>query len=260
MPPGRFLSDAEIERLEGWPESIERRDLVRYCELGGEDLAFVRGQRGAANQLGIALQLCSMRWLGFVPEELPGAPEEVLTTLGASLDVAPRAIFDYAVRAPTRVEHRLLVRDHAGYRAFSERDLGALGGRFVDAALELYVNEIDAVCQAAAMIDGGSPGAILLAWLHRFYAYFTSKQLVAAELLEHSGADDPVFGTGYTRVIEAGRPLLLAARDSGEIQVDLTLEQILDMLVAIAKIPGTASYRAPILQAALQTLRTTQDA
>jgi len=24
MPPGRFLSDAEIERLEGWPEVMAR--------------------------------------------------------------------------------------------------------------------------------------------------------------------------------------------------------------------------------------------
>ncbi len=124
----------------------------------------------------------------------------------------------------------------------------------------LYVDEIDAVCEAAATIDGDSPGAILAAWLRRFYAYFTSKRLVAAELLKHSDADDPVFGTGYTRVLNAGRPLLLAASNSGEIQVELTLEQILDMLAAIAKIPGTASYRAPILEAALQALRTTKNA
>ncbi len=130
-----FLSDAEIERLEGWQEAIGRRDLVRYFALDGEDLAFVRGQRGAANQLGIALQLCSLRWLGFIPKDLAGSPEEALATLGGALDVAPRAIFDYAVRAPTRVEHRLLVRDHAGYRAFSDRDLEALGGRLVDTAL-----------------------------------------------------------------------------------------------------------------------------
>ena len=124
----------------------------------------------------------------------------------------------------------------------------------------LYVGEIDAVCEAAATIDGDSPWAILETWLRRFYTYFTSKRLVAAELLEHSGADDPVFGTGYTRVINAGRPLLVAARQSGEIQVDLTLEQILDMLIAIAKIPGAASYRAPILQAAIQSLATTKKA
>ena len=122
--------------MEGWPEAIERRDLVRYFALDGEDLDFVREQRGAADRLGIALQLCSLRWLGFVPEDLADAPEDALVMLGAALDVAPRAIFDYAVRAPTRVEHRLAVREHGGYRAFSEAQLAQVGGRLVDAALE----------------------------------------------------------------------------------------------------------------------------
>ncbi len=118
----------------------------------------------------------------------------------------------------------------------------------------LYVDEIDAVCAAAAVIDGDSPGAILIAWLRRFYTYFTSKRFVATELLEHTGADDPVFGTGYTRVLAAGRPLLLAAHESGEIRDGLTTEQILDMIAAIAKIPGADNYREPILDAALSAL------
>jgi AcrR family transcriptional regulator len=124
----------------------------------------------------------------------------------------------------------------------------------------LYVDEIDAVCEAAAAIGGDSPGASLTAWLRRFYAYFTSKRLVAAELLKHSDADDPVFGAGYARVLDAGRPLLLAAQASGETRSALTLEQILDMVVAIAKIPGDPSYREPILQAALDSLRPIKDA
>jgi AcrR family transcriptional regulator len=118
----------------------------------------------------------------------------------------------------------------------------------------LYVDEIDAVCEAAATIDGGTPGALFTSWLRRFFTYFTSKRLVAAELLEPSGADDPVFGAGYARVLAAGRPLLLAARESGEIRGDLTLAQILDMVAAIAKIPGETDYREPILQAALDAL------
>ena len=124
----------------------------------------------------------------------------------------------------------------------------------------LYVDEIDAVCEAAAMIGGDTPGASLTAWLRRFYGYFTSKRLVAAELLKHSDPDDPVFGTGYTRVLDAGRPLLLAAQASRETRSDLTLEQILDMIAAIAKIPGDTGYREPILQAALDSLRPIRDA
>jgi Domain of unknown function (DUF4158)/Tn3 transposase DDE domain len=136
VPPGRFLSEAETERLGAFPDAIERRDVVRFFSLAGEDLAFVRAQRGAANQLGIALQLGALRWLGFVPEDLPGAPPEALAALGAALDVQPRAIFDYAVRAPTRVEHRMLVRAHAGFRPFTERELDALRVRLIEEALE----------------------------------------------------------------------------------------------------------------------------
>jgi hypothetical protein len=49
---------------------------------------------------------------------------------------APREIFDYAVRAPTRAEHRLLVRAHAGFRPFTEDELDRLRARLVDVALE----------------------------------------------------------------------------------------------------------------------------
>ena len=118
----------------------------------------------------------------------------------------------------------------------------------------LYVDEIDAVCAAATTIAGDSPGAKLIAWLRRFYAYFTSKRVVAAELLEHASAKDPVFSAGYARVLAAGRPLLDAARAAGEVQADLTLEQILDLIASIAKIPGSNRYRKPILEAALGTL------
>jgi AcrR family transcriptional regulator len=122
----------------------------------------------------------------------------------------------------------------------------------------LYVDEIDAVCQAAATITGDSPADILMAWLRRFYAYFTSKRFVAAELLEHTDRDDPVFGAGLARVFNASRPLLRAAQQSREVRSDLTLEQILDMIAAVAKIPGDPEYREPILHAALDALRPTK--
>ena len=101
----------------------------------------------------------------------------------------------------------------------------------------------------------GLSGAIFLAWLRRFFDYFTSKRHVAAELLEHSDSDNPVFGAGRPRVLAAGRPLLLAAQDAHEVRGDLTLEQILDMVVAIAKIPGDPGYLEPILDATLDGLR-----
>ena len=119
----------------------------------------------------------------------------------------------------------------------------------------LYIDEVDAVCRAAATIGGDTPGAAFMAWLRRFFIYFTSKRHVAAELLEHSDLQNPVFGAGRPRVLAAGRPLLKAAQEAHQVRGELTLEQILDMVVAIGKIPEDPGYLEPILDAALDGLQ-----
>src|ERR1019366_8895013 len=55
----------------------------------------------------------------------------------------------------------------------------------------LYTDEVDAVCQAAKTAGGQPPGAVLQAWLHRFFAFATSKRHIAAELLEHTDRSNP---------------------------------------------------------------------
>ena len=124
----------------------------------------------------------------------------------------------------------------------------------------LYTDEVNAVCKAAETIDGETPGAALVAWLHRFFAFTTSKRHIAAELLKQTDRSDPLFKNNRTRVMTAGRPLLAAAQHAGEIRDDLTLEQILDMIVAIATIHGDTRYTEPILQTALDGLRPPADA
>jgi len=123
----------------------------------------------------------------------------------------------------------------------------------------LYTNEVDAICEAAETVDGETPGAALMAWLHRFFAFFISKRHVASKLLEHSDSSNPVFGESRARVFAAGRPLLVAAQHTHEVRDDLTLEQILDMVVAIATIHGDTRYLEPILQTALDGLRPSTD-
>ena len=129
----------------------------------------------------------------------------------------------------------------------------------------LYTDEVNAVCNAAETSGGETsggetPGAILEAWLHRFFAFATSKRHIAAELLEHTDRSDPIFGSNRARVIAAGRPLLVAAQRAHEIRDDLTLEQVLDMVIAIATIHGDTHYLEPILQTALDGLRPPGDA
>src|SRR5260221_2716253 len=118
----------------------------------------------------------------------------------------------------------------------------------------LFTDEVDAICQAAETVDGETPGAALMAWLHRFFAFATTKHHVASELLAHSDSSNPVFSESRARVLAAGRPLLVAAQQVHEVRDDLTLEQVLDMVVAIAVIQGDTRYLEPILQTALDRL------
>jgi AcrR family transcriptional regulator len=119
----------------------------------------------------------------------------------------------------------------------------------------LYTDEVDAVCQTIDTVTGETPGSVLIAWLHRFFAFSTSKRLIASELLTHADSTNPVFGESRARVIAAGRPLLASAQSAQEVRGDLTLEQILDMIVAIARISGDPGYLEPILQSALDGIR-----
>ena len=121
----------------------------------------------------------------------------------------------------------------------------------------LYTDEVDVICDAAKALEGGEPPAkALFAWLDHVFAFFTSKRPVGAELLRHSETGNRFFSQNRDRVMAAGRPLLEAAQRNREIRDDLSLEQILDMISAIAKIQGEPDYLPPILQAALDGLRT----
>jgi hypothetical protein len=94
-----------------------------------------------------------------------------------------------------------------------------------------------------------------MAWLHRFFAFASTKHHVGSELLAHSDRSNPVFGESRARVLAAGRPLLAAAERTHEVRDNLTLQQILDMIVAIATIHNDNRYLEPILRAALDGLR-----
>jgi AcrR family transcriptional regulator len=123
----------------------------------------------------------------------------------------------------------------------------------------LYTDEVSAICRAATTVDGETPGAVLTAWLHRFFVFATSKRHIASELLEHTDRSNPLFDNNRARVIAAGRPLLSAAQRAHEVRDNLTLEQILDMVIAVATIHGDTRYLEPILQTALAGLRPSTD-
>jgi AcrR family transcriptional regulator len=118
----------------------------------------------------------------------------------------------------------------------------------------LYVNEVDDLCQAATEAAGDS-GDALCAWLRQFAVFHENKHPIAAELLRHTDRDDPLFDTSRDRVVAAGRALLARAQEADEVRADLTIDQVLDLVLAVISVPGDKQYVEPILRAALDGLR-----
>jgi AcrR family transcriptional regulator len=119
----------------------------------------------------------------------------------------------------------------------------------------LYADEVNVVCRAAETVSGDSAGARFESWLRAFFEFVTSKRHVASELLQFTDHSDPVFGNSRARVTAAGQPLLASAQNAHEVRDDLVIDQILDMVHAIAVIRGDKTYLEPILASALQGLR-----
>lgn len=72
--PVRFLSDAELARLSGWPDEIADADRITFFTLTSDDLGWLASNVRVENRLGAALQLCTLPWLGWIPDDLTACP------------------------------------------------------------------------------------------------------------------------------------------------------------------------------------------
>jgi Domain of unknown function (DUF4158) len=134
--PIGFLSDAERERLDSFPAQVVPGDIETYFTLSRADRRQVPRTGSPANRLGFALQLGTLRFLGFCPDDLGTAPEAVVVFVARQLDVAPGELVRYGRRGQTRTEHLRLIRQHLGFRKSAAGDLARLESWLVDRALE----------------------------------------------------------------------------------------------------------------------------
>ncbi len=118
---------------------------------------------------------------------------------------------------------------------------------------ELFADQVDEVCQAALRHSADAPEA-LESWLRRFIRFLPSKHRLAGELLRQSDRDDELLRSSRQKILAAGRPLLAAAQQAGRVRADLSLEQILDLLIAVALIEGPPEYTDPLLSTTLRGL------
>jgi hypothetical protein len=113
------FTDEELDQLRRFPD-ISREELIRYFTLTPADEAFVVARHGAANRLGAAVQLCSLPWLGFVPDDVVSAPPVAVARLSERLRIPVGELVDYGSREQTRTDHLREVARYLGWRLAEE--------------------------------------------------------------------------------------------------------------------------------------------
>lgn len=193
----KMYPDAQLDALRRFPAAIAADDLVRYFTLLPTDVAFINANhRGAANKIGVAVALCTLPWLGFVPDDVHAAPPAAVTRVAARLGVAATALTGYGSRPQTRTEHLREVAAFLGWHATTEID----------------VKELDQFLMARAM-EHDAPGVLF---------ELACEQLRAAQLIRPgpvwlvervAAAREAAKAETFTRLEHLMTPQLTAALD-----------------------------------------------
>lgn len=134
--PGKFLTSVERERLNKFPEEISSADIFAFFRLSECDIAQLPMKSKNYNRLGFALQLCTLRYLGFCPDDLMTAPLSVISYVANQIDVDADVISFYSQREQTRTEHLTKISDYLGFRKASKKDIENLSIWLNERALE----------------------------------------------------------------------------------------------------------------------------
>jgi len=120
----------------------------------------------------------------------------------------------------------------------------------------LYIDEVEDVCCSAAELDGAEPWEALEGWFERLIAYIGTKRALAHELLNYLEPEAALFQVCRASLFEAGEPLLTRAQEAGVVRPDVTIAEVIQMVIGIAKIPSTDPEQTEhIMRVALDGLR-----
>lgn len=118
MPVG-FLTEEQRHRYGRFHGEPTPEILARYFHLDDLDREQIARHRGEHNRLGFAVQLCTVRFLGTFLEDLRAVPATVPTVLAHQLGLEHAEEFATYSTGEQRWEHAEEIRQHYGYRHFS---------------------------------------------------------------------------------------------------------------------------------------------
>lgn len=122
--PVEFLTDEQAARYGRYQGDPTPEQLTQFFFLSEMELHLVTARRRPENELGFAVQLGTLRFLGTFLHDPLDTPTVVVTHLARQLRVEPGEFRNYAGRAATRHSHRQAIiaalnyRDFDGFQAF----------------------------------------------------------------------------------------------------------------------------------------------
>jgi TnpA family transposase len=105
--PVQLRTEAERARRHRVPDVIADEDRVTFFTLSERDRRSIPRSREPHTRLGYALQLCTLRFMGFVPDDRRRAPPDAVALVAQQLAVAPHVLAAYGARAQDETFHQL---------------------------------------------------------------------------------------------------------------------------------------------------------
>lgn len=102
----------------------------------------------------------------------------------------------------------------------------------------VYVGEVEDLSRSAEEFAGLPPWEGLTGWLRRFVAYVATKRALSTEMLQYMDRSAPLFQDCRTLMFSAGEPLLTRAQQAGVVRQDVSLPEVVQLLMGIANLPA----------------------
>ena len=115
--PTNFLSPEQISRYARYNADPNLEDLAEFFHLKPTDQPLLDTCRLAHTKLGMAVQICTLRYLNAFPTDVPAV---VVKTVADQLGIKdPGVLKRYLERQTTKFEHAEMIREHLGFKPFN---------------------------------------------------------------------------------------------------------------------------------------------
>ncbi len=130
--PVEYLTEEQEQRYGRYVGEPTPEQIARYFHLNDEDRRLIAQRRGDHNRLGFACQVGTLRFLGTFLSDPVNIPVVVIAYMASQLKIKnAQCIVRYAERVQTQQDHAQEIRQHYGYKEFSDRQGGFALLRFL---------------------------------------------------------------------------------------------------------------------------------